>query len=347
MIEISYDGEGHGRGRVMAVVEALEVFRGDPLQVGPPVIASASTRLQSELPLPEISGQHPGRIQDSPHVLEELAWPRIDLQGHWLAVSIHDRRVHGVGRNDAREPFDGERTMLAADRDVVPSMIRCRDAVSAYREPAVTRIVRARLERVARFCRRRDYDIYVDPARYAGFPRMFAGRPLVDPALSPLGATPMPSIRDAHVFAAMRGRAGAETRQQIDSVARYFASPRYDALARGYGICQLGHRRFWAIGWDVRLPEKPSGLALQNLLLFARFPAARRTPRFRRWLERLEEHREDDGSYSLPRAMLPEQAVAYWVGGGHMGLEESRRSAKSLRLESTFWMLALRSLLRS
>lgn len=255
-----------------------------------------------------------------------------------------DRRTAPMRRWLARPPGRREPDLtLSFAHNVAAKFLY----LAGYREPAVTRIVRARLERVARFCRRRDYDIYVDPSRYAGFPRMFAGRPLVDPALSPLGATPMPSIRDAHVFAAMRGRAGAETRQQIDSVARYFASPRYDALARGYGICQLGHRRFWAIGWDVRLPEQPSGLALQNLLLFARFPAARRTPRFRRWLERLEEHREDDGSYSLPRAMLPEQAVAYWVGGGHMGLEESRRSAKSLRLESTFWMLALRSLLRS
>ena len=92
----------------------------------------------------------------------------------------------------------------------------------------------------------------------------------------------------------------------------------------------------------MRLPEDPSGLALQNLLLFAHFPAARRMPRFRRWLERIDEFRDDDGTYALPRAMLPEQSIAYWVAGGHLGLEEHRRSTQSLRLESTFYVLALK-----
>ena len=332
-------------GPVIRYRTATELARGlrspDREQLERELLASPLVRRWLACVTPETGFNE---IHGSKPTAFETALGKLAQLGCRAGMPALDRCTAPVRRWLARPPErqEPDLTLIFARNVAAKSLY-----LAGYREPAVTRIVRARLERVARFCRRRDYDIYVDPSRYAGFPRMFAGRPLVDPALSPLGETPMPSIRDVHAFGAMRGRAGATTRQKIDAVARYFASPGYDALARGYGICQLAPRRFWAIGWDVRLPEQPSGLALQNLLLFARFPAARRVPRFRRWLERLESFRDGDGSYSLPRAMLPEKRVAYWVAGGHLGLEESRRSAKSLRLESTFYALELKSLLRS
>jgi hypothetical protein len=245
-------------------------------------------------------------------------------------------------------------------RASVPEAAHDNDLVSAYRrnvaakflllagydEPAVLQTVRERLERVAGFARRGDYDVYVAAADYPGFPKRFRGRGLVDPAITRAGETPLPSIRDVHAFAALRRGADPGTRARIDAVARYFSHPAYARLERGYGVARLEHRRFWAIGWDVRLPERDCGLVLQNLELFAQLPSARRSRGFRRWLERLARFRTSEGRYRFPRALLPERSSGYWVAGSYLGLEERRRGRRALELESTFWALRIQSLAR-
>jgi hypothetical protein len=71
------------------------------------------------------------------------------------------------------------------------------------------------------------------------------------------------------------------------------------------------------------------------------FPRAREHRWFRESLARLEEHRTDRGTWLLPRAWLREKPVAYWVGGGHMGLEENRRTKAAIERESTLRVLRL------
>mgnify|MGYP000158002589 CR=1 FL=1 len=58
-------------------------------------------------------------------------------------------------------------------------------------------------------------------------------------------------------------------------------------------------------------------------------------------LARLDEHRTVRGTWLLPRTWLQEKQVAYWVAGGHMGLEHNRRSAAVLERESTLRVLRL------
>ncbi len=216
--------------------------------------------------------------------------------------------------------------------------------IAGYRDTAVLDVVLGRLKRVSDFCRRLEYDVYVDPAGHPGYPRAFSGRPLLDPALCPEGETPLPSVRDLHAFAALREEADTRVRHRIEQVARYVADPRYAGLAPGYGVSRLGPRRFWAIGWEVRLPERPSGLVLLHLELLARFETTRRMPALRRWVARLERYRTPRGTWLLPRAFLPSRP-GYWVAGADLALEEARRTRLALELESTFYVLRIQSLL--
>lgn len=220
-------------------------------------------------------------------------------------------------------------------------------------ESVVRDALEQRLERLAGFARRKRYDIYVDAKSYPGYPRHFRGRPLVDPALHPDGQLPLPSIWDLYGLARLRtSSADAALRRRTDAVARYVLDDAYQALPAGYGVLRMGRYRYWAIGWDVKLPGFASGraepreaaLALQRVELMAAFPSARRTPWFRGWLAHLDEFRTPRGSWAFPRAYLPEKPRGYWVLASQRGLEERRRTRLALELESTFRMLSIKQL---
>ena len=140
--------------------------------------------------------------------------------------------------------------------------------------------------------------------------------------------------------------------RSIDAVARYVLHDDYQSLAPGYGTIRMGRYRFWAIGWDVKLPGFRSGrpdprtaaLALQRIELMAGFPRARRTAWFRAWLQHLDEFRTERGTWAFPRSYLPEKRSGYWVLASYRGLEENRRRALALEIESTFRMLTIKQL---
>jgi len=218
------------------------------------------------------------------------------------------------------------------------------------RVPAIRSRLEDRLATLSAFARRKRYDIYVDPDDYPGQVR---GRPLVDPALHADGTLPLPSIWD--MYALVRLRASTDDRaieRSVDSVARYVLNDEYQALAPGYGTLRTGRYRDWAIGGDVKLPGFLSGrpdpragaLALQRIELMAAFPAARRTPWFRAWIRHLDEFRTRRGTWAFPRSYLPQKRSGYWVLASYRGLEESRRRALALEIESTFRMLSIKQL---
>lgn len=210
-----------------------------------------------------------------------------------------------------------------------------------------------RLDQLATFARRKRYDIYVDARDYPGYPRQFEGRPLVDPDLYTDGRLPLPSIWDLHGLARLRTVSNdVPLRRKTDAVARYVLHDDYQRLAPGYGTVRMGRYRYWAIGWDVKLPGFVSGrpdprqgaLALQRVELMAAFPSARRTAWFRNWLAHLDDFRTERGTWAFPRSYLPERASGYWVLASQRGLEESRRPRVALELESTFRMLSIKQL---
>ncbi len=220
-------------------------------------------------------------------------------------------------------------------------------------EAPVRKALESRLDLLATFARRKRYDIYVDHDDYPGYPQRFQGRPLVDPDLYPDGRLPLPSIWDMYGLARLRANSSDPAlRRKTDAVARYILDPAYQGLAPGYGTLRMGRYRYWAIGWDVKLPGFRSGrpdprqgaLALQRLEVMAAFPSARRTTWFRSWLAHLDEFRTDRGSWAFPRSYLPERASGYWVLASYRGLEDPRRTRLALELESTFRMLSIKQL---
>jgi hypothetical protein len=227
-------------------------------------------------------------------------------------------------------------------------------AAAGYEDdPAVGAYLRRRLAILADFCRRGDYDIYVDRSDYKGIPAGFKDTPLVNPALYPDGDILLPMIHDMHGLAhypdALRDGA---TQAQINAVVDYVLDPRYQALRDGYGLMQAGPRRYYALGWSVHLhgyqgmktlSERPY-LFVQRVALMAHFPTARA----HRWLAESLAHLESfctpRGTYLFPRVYLPERTSGYWVAGAYMGFEENRRSNLALELESTFWMALIKRL---
>lgn len=102
------------------------------------------------------------------------------------------------------------------------------------------------------------------------------------------------------------------------------------------------------LGWDAGLPGYRGSLErssreyfILSLEMMAAFPRARNHQWFLESLALLDEHRTDRGSWLLPRAWLPEKRVACWVAGGHMGLEENRRSKAAIERESTIRVLRM------
>ena len=75
------------------------------------------------------------------------------------------------------------------------------------------------------------------------------------------------------------------------------------------------------------------------------FPTTREHPWFINSLNHLEGFRTEKGTYQFPRTYLPEKPVGYWVTGARMALEENRRKAIAIEMESTFWMAKLKALL--
>ena len=285
-----------------------------------------------------LHGSRPGHFENALGKLADL--------GCRQGMAPLDRRVrahlHWLESDDDPDRYAGFQRGLVANGLAIAGY---------HREPVVADLLSRRLDELAAFARRKRYDIYVDPAQYPGIPGHFAGRPLVDPALHPQGRLPLPSIWDLYGLERLRANSSdASLRRKTDAVARYILSDEYQRLAPGYGILRMGRYRYWAIGWDVKLPGWSSGrpnpahgaLALQRLELMAGFPSAHRTAWFRSWISHLEEFRTDRGTWAFPRSYLPEKPGGYWVLASYRGLDEPRRSRLALELESTFRMLSIK-----
>ena len=229
-------------------------------------------------------------------------------------------------------------------------------------DPVVGTVLKNRLETISDFTRQGSYDIYVDPADYERMPRSFQKKPLVNPALTRDGNSCLPSIYDIIGLAAYLPQHGTEDDQiRFNTIINYILNDRYQKLHPGYGILRTEDRRYYAMGWSVWLPGffgEPSldtrpgrstpemlGAFIQRLVLMGEFPTTREHPWFINNLNHLEGFRTGNGTYQFPRAYLTEKPVGYWVAGARMALEENRRKALAIELESTFWMAKLKALL--
>jgi hypothetical protein len=175
----------------------------------------------------------------------------------------------------------------------------------------------------------------------------------VAPGFTADGVCWLPYIHDLYVFANLPPAWLSDSvRRKIDAVVRYVLADEYQRLPRGYGYIRddtSGRDRYYVLGWNVDLPghvERPptgreQAYFIQRLELMSCFERARRSAWWSASMGLLQKFRTPKGDYLLPRRWLQEKPVGYWVTGAHMGLEESRRSERSLRLESTLRALRL------
>lgn len=221
-----------------------------------------------------------------------------------------------------------------------------------YEDDALREHALARLDTIHRVTKSGRFDVFLteDPA---DLPKAYRGRyRVIDPWFTPGGSCALPYVHDLHMLAALPKKwRTAHVARMIDTVVRYVLTEEYQALPKGFGYARdnsFSPPRYYVLGWNADLPAYRESLGRFNrehfilsLEVMVAFPRARRHPWFLESLSRLDEHRTDRGSWLLPRAWLPEKPVAYWVAGGHMGLEENRRSRAAVERESTVRVLRL------
>ena len=220
-----------------------------------------------------------------------------------------------------------------------------------YRYDEVMALVERRLEAIARIAAERNYDIHLGEDEQVGLPKQWAGKPIIRLEMAPTtGTTPLPLVHDLFAFAYLpRERLSESARRMLADIVAYVLDERYRALPEGYGyLWSKAIRTCYGCGWSLDLPDLASpsihqqGKVVQRLELLARLPGGRDSAWFQEGLQLLESFRTERGTYRFPPAYLREMKAGYYIGGEYMGLEENRRQAQALELESTFRMLLLR-----
>jgi len=221
-------------------------------------------------------------------------------------------------------------------------------------DQAVRSCLMNRLDVIADFAIKMDFEIYTDRNQYSDIPKGFHQKPLVKPELTEKNQLIL--IHDLYAMASYPNDWMDDSIQRkINSVLAYVLDPRYQALMNGYGLMRYGNRRYFAIGWSAHLagyhgfrdPVFIPNSLVQHLSMMVNFPFAVTCRWFMESMAHLERFQTDRGTFIFPRTYLPEKPGGYWVSGYYYALEEKRRSNLAFELESTFWMMKIKSLLAS
>lgn len=222
---------------------------------------------------------------------------------------------------------------------------------AGYRDDAIVTFLKERLKYVYDFTEACEYDLYDNAELYKGIPAAFKGRPIIRPDLYKNGVYKYPLIFDVYGSVAMLEVGNPVDVDKVYSIIDYILNVKYQALPDGYGILSAPGKKYHSMGWDVKLPcfngsttdfENCGSLLLQRLELMAHFKNAANSSWFISALNYLESFKTIDSTYILPKQFLTEKE-GYWVLGMHMGLGENRRQLQANEIESTFWMLKIRS----
>jgi len=226
---------------------------------------------------------------------------------------------------------------------------------AGYDYDEVSQFVQRRVASLSRLAAKKTYDIHLAEAQLAGLPKQWAGKPIINPDMDPMsGTTPLPLIHDIFAFAYLPAECFTDSmRRQLDDIVTYVTDEWYRAFPPGYGYLwsEANRRMCYACGWNLDLPDLDSAepydqrKIVQRLELLAHFPAAHQSAWFQAGMRLLETYRTERGTYAFPAAFLKEAKAGYYVGGEYMGLEDIRRTTKTLEIESTFRMLRLKRLI--
>lgn len=232
-------------------------------------------------------------------------------------------------------------------------------ARAGVNDPLLIAFMHDRLGALDETARKASHDIYVKGISFPDMPAAYRDRyPVVKEEFAPNGELSVPNIHDVYMLSAMQDAGpDAVTAAAIERVVSYVLHPDYQALDPAFGYVREMHEgkaHYYVLGWAAMLPGYNSPLKkgrppmlLQRLELMCRFPVACRHEWVLRSLDYLDQYKTPAGTWIFPREYLTEKPVGYWVAGAHMGLEDDRRSQKSIELESTFRMLHIKKLFRS
>jgi hypothetical protein len=217
-----------------------------------------------------------------------------------------------------------------------------------HQDKILTDLISERVHTIHGFIRSRNYDIYVNPAGYPSIPKQRAIHPLENPFLYEDNVWKLPTVHDMFAFANLPAALqNSSIQNKIDDIIAYILDERYQRLYRGYGLMLVPPRTYYSMGWSVHLDhyfENNAQLSQDGVVwameLMSHFQPARESAWFRKTLQHLQEF-EKDGLYEFPARYMNEGKDKYYVGGGHMGLGENRKSKAALKIESTAWMLRI------
>lgn len=244
----------------------------------------------------------------------------------------------------------GEESLI--DRLILPIPASFLASAGYWNTDVLTDYWKERIELLHGFTSKKDYSIYVDSSQYRGIPRSFKDKRLINPELYPDAKLRLPWIYDVQALSILRDEsARPELSQKIDAIIDYVLDPRYQEFPKGYGIIMPEPRHYYALGWGVWLPgfhgikmdRFESGCFVQRLEMMSHFPNACTTDWFGNCMTHLEDFKTNKGTYLFPKDYLSEKKNSYFITGGHMGLGEDRRKKMWREVESTYWMLKLKT----
>lgn len=245
---------------------------------------------------------------------------------------------------------DGDRLYTSlVGKEFQASIIAGSVSILGYHEhPAVKKHVTARLKRLSEFRPRFDpKTLYApDPPAY---PKVWKNKfPFLNPEHYTGKRFHLPWIHDADSWGS---RLPHDLHAMADEVVAWILTDEYQALPDGYGVITTAPRRYYAMGWSIKLPgwtrerdfrPRHAGMLFQYMEALAPFESASAHPWFKRALAWLEGFVDADGLCLIPAESLAE--TGYWVGGGLAAIELAPRTYRKRVLEATFRLLLIKRL---
>lgn len=229
-------------------------------------------------------------------------------------------------------------------REFAASLIAGSVSALGYKEhPTVRKHVVARLTRLQEFGPRFDpATLYLpDPA---GYPKVWRGKtPFLNPEHYTGKRFHLPWVWDVNSW----GNLPEVLLRKAGEVVGWIMTDEYQSLRKGYGVVATTPRRYYAMGWSMKLPgwnggfdSECLGSLLRYMEMLAPLEAATTHPWFKKALAWLEGFVDKDGLCLIPRESLMEKGN--WILGGLGAVELSPRTYRKRVLEATFRLTLIR-----
>ncbi len=164
---------------------------------------------------------------------------------------LDNRVAPYLGWLDRNGPSDGPQPFDLFHRSVVASGLA---ALGYAHEESVRKIFSTRLMALASFASDGMEDAYLPEGATRGLPAVWQTRPVISSKLDPGGNSRLPTIYDIVGLAHYQKYASVAEQRTIGAVVTLLLTAEYQAVPPGYGVSQASNGRYYALGWDVKLP---------------------------------------------------------------------------------------------